>query len=219
MVERVHRSWSGALERPLLCWLSARVPAAITPDHLTLLGCAGALLCGLAYVASLYSPAFLWVANLGLLVNWFGDSLDGSLARSRKKERPRYGFFIDSTTDVISELLILLGLGASPYMRFDMACLAVMGYWLVSLFTFIRAAATQVHQISYWGVGPTETRLVLIGYNLYLLAFGPFTFDTRFGKFSPLDAAALVIFIMVFVSFLAMVRTEGRRLAKEDETF
>src|SRR5208282_3347313 len=116
MVERVHRSWSGALERPLLRWLAAREPAAITPDHLTLLGCGGALLCGLAYVASLYSPAFLWFANLGLLVNWFGDSLDGSLARSRKKERPRYGFFIDSTTDVISELLILLGLGASPYM-------------------------------------------------------------------------------------------------------
>jgi archaetidylinositol phosphate synthase len=216
MVVRVHQSWSLWIERPVVGWLAARVPAAITPDHMTLLGVVGALVCGLAYVASWGSPAFLWLASLGVIINWFGDSLDGGLARLRHRERPRYGFFIDHTTDVLSELFIFFGLGASPYMRFDIACLAVISYWLAALFSFIRAVATQIFQISYWGIGPTEIRLGLIGYNFYLLAFGRSAFATRFGTYTPIDAFVIVIFVAVFASFLSLVIVEGRRLAKED---
>jgi phosphatidylglycerophosphate synthase len=183
---------------------------------MTLSGVAGALICGLAYVASWRSPAFLWLASLGVIINWFGDSLDGGLARARHRERPRYGFFIDHTTDVLSELFIFFGLGASPYMRFDVACRAVISYWLAALFSFIRAVATGIFQISYWGVGPTEIRLGLIGYNLLLLAVGRLEFATRFGTFSLIDIIVIVIFVAVFTSFLLLVIVEGRRLAKED---
>lgn len=216
MVSRVHHSWLAARERDVLVWLAARLPAWITPDHLTLFGLAGALLCGLSFWASALSPQLLWLACLGLAANWLGDLLDGSLARYRKIERPRYGFFVDHTTDVVAQIFIFFGLGLSHYMRFDMACLMLISYWLAALYTFIRAVAVRVFQISYFGIGPTEIRLGLLAYTLGLLTIGPQAIATAAGPVSPLDAIALVIFVAVFVSFLSMIWTEGRRLAALD---
>ena len=213
MVSRIHQSWLAARERNLLIWLAIRLPAWITPDRLTVFGVFGALLCGLAFWASSLSPHFLWLACLGLAINWFGDSLDGSLARYRKIERPRYGFFIDHTTDVASQTFVFIGLGVSSYMRFDMACLMLMSYWIAALYTFIRAVATRVFQISYFGIGPTEIRLGLIVYCLGILSIGSVSLPTSVGPVSLLDAIALVSFVTVFISFLSMVWTEGRRLA------
>jgi phosphatidylglycerophosphate synthase len=216
MVSRVHQSWLEPLERPLLIWLARRLPPAIRPDHLTLIGGLGAVLCGAAYWATALSPDFLWLASAGLIVNWFGDSLDGTLARYRGIERPRYGLFVDHATDVMAELFILLGLGLSPYMRFETACLALIAYWLMALFTFIRALATQVLQISYGGLGPTEARLVLVAYNLFLLLVGPVSFATRFGPMTPLDGLAILGFGVALGAFPAMSWGESRRLAAAD---
>jgi archaetidylinositol phosphate synthase len=212
-LSRIHRSWLAHHERQTLTWLAARLPAWITSDHLTLLGLAGALLCGLSYAACLLWPHMLWFACLGLVLNWFGDSLDGSLARFRGIERPRYGFFIDHSADVVSQLFIFLGLGLSPYMRFDMACLALLSYWLAALYTFIRAVATQVFQISYFGIGPTEIRLSLLAYSLALLVVDPFILTTPIGKFAPIDSFVLVTFFAVFAMFLLAVYGESCRLA------
>jgi len=144
IVARVHLSFLARYERHLLLWLAVRLPNIVTPDRLTTFGLAGALLCGLAYAATPFSAGFLWLASLGLIANWFGDSLDGTLARCRGIERPRYGFFIDHTTDVASQVFIFLGLGVSPYMHLEMACLALMSYWVAALYTFIRALATNI---------------------------------------------------------------------------
>lgn len=216
IITRVHGSFLASTEKQLLRALATRVPQAIMPDHLTLLGIFGAALCGLSYAASVVSPVFLWLASLGLVVNWLGDSLDGTLARHRRIERPRYGFFIDHTTDVASQALIFLGLGTSPYLRFDIACLTLMSYWLAALYTFIRALVTDVFQISYGGFGPTEIRLGLITYNLALLAVGSIVVETGFGAVSPLDLICVAIFIVVFITFPILTWREGRRLAKLD---
>jgi archaetidylinositol phosphate synthase len=212
-VARVHDSVSAPYERRLLIWLAARLPGFITPDHLTFFGVAGSLLCGVSYAATLLSRDFLWLASFGLVANWFGDSLDGTLARYRKTERPRYGFFIDHTTDVVSQAFIFLGLGASPFMHFETACLALMSYWLAALYTFIRALATNIFQISYWGIGPTEIRLSLLAYNLILLVVGPAAIRIGYGSLSLIDVLCSVIFVMVFLSFLVLILHEGRRLA------
>jgi len=215
-VTRIHRSWLAERERNVLVQLAGRLPKWVTPDYLTLLGLAGAVLCGASFWASAMSPRFLWLACLGLALNWLGDSLDGSLARHRKTERQHYGFFIDHTTDIVSQTFIFLGLGASPYIRFEMACLLLMSYWIAALYTFIRAIATQIFQISYFGIGPTEIRIGLISYALCLLTVGPYTLDAPFGAVTPLDAISAVVFVTVFLSFLCMIWVEGRRLAALD---
>lgn len=216
MLYRVHEFWLRPVERQAISWLVEKLPAAITPDILTIIGISGALICGISYWASSLSPTFLWLASIGLIINWFGDALDGSLARFRKIERPRYGFFVDNTTDVVSEACIFLGLGASPYMRFDMACLALLSFYIVSLYTFIRAVTCQIFQISYNGIGPTEVHFALLCYNIYLLTIRPWSIKTRFGSMSPIDCFVILAFVAVLVSFLFMIWFEGRRLAKEE---
>jgi len=216
MVFRVNQSWSAPLERDLLLWLATRLPSWIKPDHLTVIGVLGALICGLAYWATWLSPHFLWLSGLGLTINWFGDSLDGNLARLRKIERPHYGFFVDHTTDVVSQVFIFFGLGASPYMHFDTACLAIISYWLASLYTFIRAVATQVFQISFFGTGPTEIRIGLLLHSVFLLVIGSFSVPTALGPLPLIDIIVIAIFVVVFVAFLLQAWFEGRRLAAED---
>ena len=213
IVMRDHRAILEVYERRMMLWLVARLPLWVTPDHMTAFGVAGALVCGLSYAAAWLSRDFLWLASLGLIANWLGDSTDGNLARHRKIERPRYGFFIDHTTDVVSQVFIFLGLGASPYMRFDTACLALLSYWLAALYSFIRALSAGVFQISYWGIGPTEIRLALLAYTLSLLSLGPVAVMSAYGRISPIDAFCALVFVGVFGSFLALTWHESRRLA------
>ena len=216
MLSRVNTSWVIPLERPLVGWLAAKLPIGVTPDHMTLTGFVGALICGVAYGASWLSPSLLWLASAGLIVNWFGDSLDGTLARFRKIERPRYGFFIDNTTDFLSLLCIFFGLGISPYMRFGTACLGLVAYYMASFFNLIRSMDTQVIQIGYYGIGPTEIRLGLICYNFFLLTIGDWPVKTPVGLLSLMDGFVIIAFVAVLVSFLVMVWSEGRRLAQEE---
>jgi len=165
------------------------------------------------------SPSLLWLASAGLIINWFGDSLDGTLARLRKIERPRYGFFIDNTTDFLSLLCIFFGLGISPYMRFGTACLGLVAYYMASFFNLIRSIDTQVIQIGYYGIGPTEIRIGLICYNFFILTIGDWPVKTAIGVLSPIDCAVIIAFAAVLVSFLVMVWSEGRRLAQEEASF
>ena len=219
MISRVNTSWVIPVERPLVGWLAAKLPVGVTPDQLTLIGFVGALISGLAYGASWMSPSLLWLASAGLIINWFGDSLDGTLARIRKIERPRYGFFIDNTTDFLSLLCIFFGLGISPYMRFGTACLGLVAYYMASFFNLIRTIDTQVIQIGYYGIGPTEIRIGLICYNFFILTIGDWPVKTAIGVLSPIDCAVIIAFAAVLVSFLVMVWSEGRRLAQEEASF
>jgi archaetidylinositol phosphate synthase len=216
MLSRMNTSWVIPVEHPLVGWLAPKLPDAVTPDHLTLIGFIGALICGLAYSASWLSPVFLWVASAGLIINWFGDSLDGTLARYRKIERPRYGFFIDNATDLLSQICIFFGLGASPYMRFDIACLALASYYMVSFFSIIKAIDTHVIIIGFFGVGPTEIRLGLICYNFLLIMIGTWSINTSFGPISPIDGMVVLIVTAVLISLIVTIWSEGRRLAREE---
>jgi archaetidylinositol phosphate synthase len=209
---RVQKSWLAARERVLLVFMAKSLPRSIKPDHLTALGVAGSLLCAIGFAASTSSPLFLWLVVAGLILNWAGDSLDGNLARVRGNERPRYGFFVDHTSDIFSQVLIFMGMAASPYVRFETGCLLLMSYWLAAMFTFIRTISVQVFQISYFGIGPTEIRVGLIAYVFSLLTIGPLPVKTRMGVLSLMDLVAMAIFAVVLLSFLAMTVWEARRL-------
>ena len=152
-------------ERQLLNWLCEHLPEAVTPDRLTLFSVIGALIAFGGYVASRNQPGFLWLASLGLVLNWFGDSLDGSLARHRRIERPIYGYFLDHTVDAFNNLLIMAGLGFSRDISMAAALFALIGYFLLCIYVFINNHLSGVMRLSFlWG-GPTELRAMIIAIN------------------------------------------------------
>jgi archaetidylinositol phosphate synthase len=204
------------LERPTLQWLVARIPARVSPDQLTVIGIAGSVIVFVGYVLSSFDAVFLWLASAGLVVNWFGDSLDGTLARYRRIERPRYGFFIDHTTDLLTEVMLALGLGLSSYVRFEIACLALIAYLLMSVFTFVKTVVSDTLQISFLGIGPTEVRIGLIVLNLSMLVFPPKPIIVLWAPLSLPDLSVLTCAGITFGLFLISIRQEARRLALED---
>jgi phosphatidylglycerophosphate synthase len=163
---RVNQMLLGPLERPALQWLAAHSPAWITPDVLTTIGVVGSLLCFVGYWLSGADVLWLWLVNLGLIINWYGDSLDGTLARFRKIERPKFGFYIDHTVDAVAEFLTIIGIGMSPYMRLDIAAFALIGYLLMSVHVYVRTAVDGVFKISFGTFGPTEMRVVIFLVNV-----------------------------------------------------
>ncbi len=213
IVHRVHQSWLAASERRLMLAVAARLPGWATPDHMTCFGLAGAFICGLGFVASRWWTPALLLAVLGLVMSWLGDSLDGNLARLRKIERPQYGFFVDHNVDIMAQVCIFFGLGLSPYMRLDTACLCLLSYWLASLYTFIRAVTIGVFQISYFGVGPTEIRMALAAYTVLALVVGNWKLDFGLGPLAPIDIFSVPLFVGVLGLYLKMVWAESRRLA------
>ena len=215
--KRINDILLGPLERPALQWLAACMPRWVNPDILTGVGLLGSVVIFFSYWLTNVTAHFLWLASLGLVINWFGDSLDGTLARYRKIERPRYGFFIDHTVDAVSTLLVVFGLGLSPYVRFEIACLALIGYLLMSVFVYIRTCVEGVFKISYGRFGPTEVRLIVIIANTIIYFLGNPVVTLPFGALSIYDLIAGIVAIVLTVIFLLSTIRQARELAKLGE--
>lgn len=214
--KRVNDILFGPLERPALQWLAAHAPAWMTPDKLTAIGTAGAALIFISYLASRFNPAFLWLASLGFLINWYGDSLDGTLARYRKIQRPKYGFFVDHTVDAFNETLIVLGLGLTTYVTFSVASLALIGYLMLSVYVYVRTYVEGVFQISYGKLGPTEVRVILVVLNTLMFFFGAPKIDLPFGRFTLYDLPVFLIALVLLTLFVVSSWRTGRELADID---
>ena len=158
---REHRSVLAAAEKRLLIFIAERLPRAIKSDHLTLLALAGMALAGAAFAATRWDRRALWVVVVALAVNWFGDSLDGTLARVRHTERSRYGFYVDHVLDIAGATLLFGGLASSPFMSPLVALALLVAYLLVAGEVFLATAVRGVFRMSVAGVGPTELRLLL----------------------------------------------------------
>jgi archaetidylinositol phosphate synthase len=158
-------------EARVLDWIARRLPAWLKPDHLTALGVLASLGIAAAYVLSNGDGAWLWAASGLLVIHWLGDSLDGTLARVRKSERPRYGYYLDHLVDAFATAAIGIGLGLSPHMLLAVGLAIVVVYLILSINTYLETHAFGVFTLGYGRFGPTEARLVLIGVNT-LLALG-----------------------------------------------
>lgn len=156
-------------ERRLLRGLAARLPRWINSDHLTMLGVLGSVAVGAGYALTTYDVRWLWLASAALVVNWLGDSLDGTLARVRQLERPRYGYYLDHLVDAFSTTVIGLGIGLSPFVRIEVALLLVVAYLALSINVYLESAVFGVFKLSYGRIGPTEARLILIALNTLLV--------------------------------------------------
>src|SRR5947208_14783572 len=166
--QREITSLLAGVERRVLQHLAARVPRSIRSNHLTVLGTIAAAGAGTAYALTNYSPRWLWVASMMLVGNWLGDSVDGTLARARGTQRPKYGYYLDHVVDAFSTTVIGLGIGLSPYVNLGLALGLVVVYLALSINVYLESSVFGVFKISYGRIGPTEVRLVLVMLNTML---------------------------------------------------
>ena len=166
--QRIIRTITGRFERKWLPRMASVMPQWVTPDILTTGGIVASAVIGLCYVLSKFNPVWLWVVNGLFVVHWFADSLDGTLARVRKIERPRYGFFIDHSADAIAALFVCLGLGLSPHMDLRVAFGLLLSYYLMMIYVLLRSYTLREFKISFGRMGPTEIRIGLILANVVI---------------------------------------------------
>jgi phosphatidylglycerophosphate synthase len=215
---RDHRSLLAAAEKRLLIAIAQRLPLWIHSDHLTALAMAAMVAAGGGYVLARWDTRALWLVVFALAVNWFGDSLDGTLARVRKVERPKYGFYLDHVLDIVGATVLFGGLAASTYMSPVIALSLLVAYLLVSGEVFLATAVRGVFRMAFGGVGPTELRILLaIGtialrndphVNFGFLGRMPL-FD--FGGLIAIGGLAFTFLISATQNAVALARLEPRR--------
>ena len=191
-------------EKRLLIHIADRLPRGILPDHLTMFGMFGSALVTFAYIMSNEATWWLWIASLGFVINWFGDSLDGTLARVRKAERPRYGYYLDHIVDAFSTAAIGIGIGLSPYVELPLALALVVLYLTLSINVYLESQVFGVFQLGYGQIGPTEVRIILILANSLLLV----------GSGTEPNVLWTVANTVVAVISLGMIATLGVRFGK-----
>jgi len=201
-------------EAELLDRIARRLPARVMPDHMTALGVVAALGIGAAYWLTLRNPAWLWVASGLLVVHWLGDSLDGTLARLRRIERPRYGYYLDHLVDAGATIAIGAGLGLSPYLSLTTSLAIVIAYLALSINTYLETQVFGVFSLGYGRVGPTEARAALIALNLALLAGATF----EVAGHGLVDLAGLVAAALMLAGLAVRAARNLRVLAAREPT-
>jgi phosphatidylglycerophosphate synthase len=166
--KRIQESITSRWERRALLWLAARIPARVNSDHLTLLGFAAMVLAGGSYAWARWNRAGLLLATVCLALNWFGDSLDGTLARVRNQQRPRYGFYVDHMIDSFGALFLMSGLAISRDIDWRVATGMLIAFLLLSIESYLASYTLGIFRLSFALFGPTEIRILLAAGNLAL---------------------------------------------------
>jgi archaetidylinositol phosphate synthase len=166
---RIHKSLTADIEKRALVWMAGRTPAAINSDHLTGLGFVSQLLAGVSYALASQGAWALLLASFFIVLNWLGDSLDGTLARVRDQQRPRYGFYVDHIADTFGALALMLGLAFSGYVHWQIAAGMLVCFYVLSIESFLTTYTMGHFHLSQGIFGPTEIRILLIVGNAILL--------------------------------------------------
>ncbi len=206
---RLQRSLTARLEKRTLIWLAKRTPRWINSDHLTQLGFAAQLLAGVSYALARWNRYALLLAIFFLTLNWLGDSLDGTLARVRNRQRPRYGFYVDHIVDTFAALFLMGGLALSGFVHPAIAFGMLVAFLMLSIESYLTTYVLGEFQLSYWMFGPTEIRLLLAVGNLALLHSADVSlFGTRLRLFDVGGAVAITgMMVMMVVSAVRHTRT------------
>lgn len=211
---RAQLSIVAALEKRCLIWLAHHMPRWVNSDHLTALGSFGMLMTGVSYWLARWNRYALLMAIFWLAVNWFGDSLDGTLARVRNQQRPRYGFYVDHVVDTFGAFFLLTGLGLSGYMHWKVAMGLLIAFYGISIEVYLAAYTVGVFHLSHGKLGPTELRILLAIGNVVLL-YHPMA--TVLGRRYPLfDVGGVVGIIGMVVMMIAGVIRNTRTLYRAE---
>jgi phosphatidylglycerophosphate synthase len=202
------------LERRCLVWMAIRLPRWVTSDGLTALALAAMALTGISYARGPGHPGALFLAVVGLALNWFGDSLDGTLARVRRQQRPRYGFYVDHVVDCFGVLFVLAGLAWSGYMTPFIAMALLVAYYMLSIEIYLATYCLAVFRLSFGGVGPTELRLLLAAGTIALLS-DP-TVDVFGHRYRLFDVGGAVATAGIAVALLVSIGRNTRALYRAE---
>ena len=201
-------------EKRLLTALAGHVPRFIRSNHLTVLGTLGAVAAGTGYALSGLHAAWLWLATLGLAVNWLGDSLDGTLARVRQTQRPKYGYYLDHIVDAFSTTVIGLGIGLSPYVDVSIALGLVVAYLALSINVYLESTVFGVFRLAYGRIGPTEVRIILVLLNTAALVYEATTTTRSLSLTRAANWGMTVVLVGMIAVLVARFAHNLRRLAK-----
>ena len=218
---RIQTSLLNAAEKKCLVWLAKRMPRCINSDTLTVIGVLGAVLIFLGYLLSNYNIYWLWLSCFGLVVNWYGDSLDGTLASVRNCQRPQHSYYLGYNIDCIKKTLMFVGAGLSGLMNLSVALSIYAAYLALTVYVSINAHLKSEFKLTYGKMGPTEFRLIIFVVNI-LFMYIPFLheysytfnfFDTPV-TFGCLDYVGLGILVILLVMYLVSFIKDARYFAK-----
>jgi phosphatidylglycerophosphate synthase len=208
---REHGSILADAEKRVLLRIAHRLPSWIGPDHLTMLGLASMALAGFGFWLARVHETALLVVIAALALNWFGDSLDGTVARVRNRQRPRYGYYVDHVVDIFGTAMLLVGLALSGYMNPLLALALLAAFLMVEAEVFLAAHTHGVFRLSFLRVGPTELRIVLAAGTLYLL-HSPWVTLGAAGRYRLFDVGGVVSVVALIVVLAVSAFRNGRAL-------
>lgn len=209
---RIQAGFLASMEKKTLVWLAERTPATINSDHLTLLGFAGQLMAGGFYALSRWNKFYLLAVIACLAVNWLGDSLDGTLARVRQQQRPRYGFYVDHMVDTVGAVAMMSGLAASGFIHPAIAIGLLIAFLALSIQSYLATYTIGEFRLSFWSFGPTELRLLLAIGNLALLRW-PIVLH---GQYRLFDVGGVIGLIGMGLMLIVFTARNGYRLYCEE---
>lgn len=220
---RIQTSIFNNREKKILLWLAERQPSWVSSDLLTFVGFLGAIIIAAGYILSYIDINFLWLSSFGFFVNWYGDSLDGTLARYRGKQRPVYGYYLDHTMDGINETIMFVGAGLSPLMHLPLAMGILVLYLLLTISVSINAHLKKEFRLTFIKLGPTEFRMIAVIVNTLFILIRPLrqfaTSIPLFGtivELKAMDLVALGIIAILLLIHVVTVFTDARDYAKMD---
>ena len=206
--KRIQTSLLNGVEKKALVWMAERMPHWVTSDMLSFIGFLGALVIAAGYLLSSVNINWLWLSSAGFVIHWFGDSLDGTLARVRHCQRPLYGFYLDHTLDVITEFIMFAGIGLSGLVRFDLSMLVFIAYLFMTLNVMINSHLKGEFRLTYIKLGPTEFRLLMIIINTLLMYVAPMR--------AYMNWIAIALFAIIMLIYLVTVCQDLRDYARRD---
>jgi len=214
--KRVHGSLTADAEKAALIWLAQRTPRWINSDHLTGLGVLAQLLAGASYALARWNRYALLLVIFFLAFNWLGDSLDGTLARVRNQQRPRYGFYVDHMVDSFGSFFLMGGLALSGYMHPAIAIALLIAFLLLSIQSYLATYTMSEFHLSFWRFGPTELRILLAIGNLALLR-NPWVHPFHLGPFRLFDVGGAIGLVGMTTMLLWVTATNTLRLYREEK--
>lgn len=205
---RIQTSVLSKIEKRVLIWLAQRQPRWVNSDMLTILGTIGALIIAAGYVLSNKNINFLWLSSFGFIVNWYGDSLDGTLARVRHCQRPNYGYYLDHSVDAINEIFMFIGIGLSSFLDIRIAMAGLIIYFLLTINVSINAHLKGEFRLTYAKMGPTEFRIIMIILNTLIIYWEALR--------ERMNIIGLTLIGLLFIIYVSTLITDAKGYAKMD---